>query len=138
MYTHYTFDFIYCMLLELYTSAVGVFLWCCTAWCISFPFLVYLPLAIYCFTTGKKQQQKNSQPNIWVFGNWVFVCIFFSVSLMRNVLLGESQTVFSCVYSCCFALFYKWILISDVLLHLMLNKSYFHFEKWKCVSENVM
>jgi len=48
---------------------------------------------------------------------------------MRNVLLGESQTVFSCVYSCYFALFYKWILISDVLLHLMLNKSDFHFEK---------
>lgn len=35
-------------------------------------------------------------------------------------------------------LFYKWILISDVLLHLMLNKSDFHFEKWNCVSENVM
>lgn len=54
---------------------------------------------------------------------------FFPVSLMRNVLLGESQTVFSCVYSCYFALFYKWILISDVLLHLMLNKSDFRFEK---------
>lgn len=130
-YTLYlAFNLTYCMLLMLYTNAVGVFLWCCTAWCISFPFLVYLPLAIYCFTTGKN----------WVFGNWVCLHIkifFFFLWVLWEMSCLESLRQYFLVFIHV-TLFYKWILISDVLLHLMLNKSDFHFEKWNCVSENVM
>lgn len=105
-YTLYlAFNLTYCMLLMLYTNAVRVFLWCCTAWCISFPFLVYLPLAIYCFTTGKN----------WVFGNWVCLhikIIFFSCeSYEKCPAWRVSDSIFLCLFMLLYFISGYWFLM---------------------------